>query len=144
MLTSERRAKLRTVTLGRASLTVLANDLTALLDAADERDRLADLRDQRQEMRHDAVGEASRRWPEGYIRASRWDGIMIDGERSIFEHIVFLDAGDVAQKAVNLRPRFGVGTGVRVRTPVGPLELDLAYGLKSRQFRLHLNVGFVW
>ena len=70
--------------------------------------------------------------------------IMIDGERSIFEHIVFLDAGDVAQKAVNLRPRFGVGTGVRVRTPVGPLELDLAYGLKSRQFRLHLNVGFVW
>ena len=33
---------------------------------------------------------------------------------------------------------------LRVRTPVGPLELDLAYGLKSRQFRLHLNVGFVW
>ena len=40
MLTPERRAELRTVTLGRASLTVLANDITALLDAADERDRL--------------------------------------------------------------------------------------------------------
>jgi translocation and assembly module TamA len=38
----------------------------------------------------------------------------------------------------------GVGTGVIVRTPVGPLEVDLAYGVKPRQFRLHLNVGFTW
>ena len=40
-LTPERRAELCNATLGRASLTVLANDLTALLNAADERDRLA-------------------------------------------------------------------------------------------------------
>ena len=40
-LTPERRAELRHAALGRASLTVLANDLVALLDAADERDQLA-------------------------------------------------------------------------------------------------------
>lgn len=70
--------------------------------------------------------------------------IMIDGKLSSFEHLVFLDAGDVAQQASTLRLRAGVGTGVRMRTPVGPLELDLAYGLKPRQFRLHLNLGFSW
>jgi translocation and assembly module TamA len=70
--------------------------------------------------------------------------IVLDGKLSSFEHIVFLDAGDVAQRAAALRLREGVGTGVRMRTPVGPLELDLAYGLKPHQFRLHLNLGFTW
>lgn len=36
----ERRAELRNASLGRDSLTALTNDLVALLDAADERDRL--------------------------------------------------------------------------------------------------------
>jgi len=44
-LTPERRAELRNAALGRASLTVLANDLAALLDAADERDRLLTVAD---------------------------------------------------------------------------------------------------
>lgn len=30
-----------------------------------------------------AAAEAGRRWPEGSIRGSRWDGITIDGERSL-------------------------------------------------------------
>ena len=30
-----------------------------------------------------AEEEAGRRWPEGSIRGSRWDGITIDGERSL-------------------------------------------------------------
>ena len=70
--------------------------------------------------------------------------IQSESYPGLFEHIVFLDVGDVAQRAANLRPRAGVGTGVIVRTPVGPLEVDLAYGFKPRQFRLHLNVGFSW
>jgi translocation and assembly module TamA len=37
-----------------------------------------------------------------------------------------------------------VGTGVRINSPVGPMELDLAYGLQSRAFRLHMNVGFTF
>jgi translocation and assembly module TamA len=70
--------------------------------------------------------------------------IQSESYPGLFEHIVFLDAGDIAQRPGNLRPRAGVGTGVIMRTPVGPLELDLAYGLKPRHFRLHLNVGFTW
>ena len=70
--------------------------------------------------------------------------IMRDGAPSGLEHTVFVDFGDVADKPKDLRPRFGVGTGVRVKTPVGPLQLDVAYGLKSHRFRLHLSVGFVF
>ena len=36
------------------------------------------------------------------------------------------------------------GTGVRLITPVGPMQLDIAYGLKSKDIRLHMNVGFVF
>jgi len=43
------------------------------------------------------------------------------------------------------RPRgWGVGTGVRYNSPVGPLQLDLAYGLETKRLRLHLNVGFTF
>lgn len=70
--------------------------------------------------------------------------IVRDGIPSGLEHTVFLDLGDVADKPQDLRPRFGIGTGVRVKTPVGPLQVDVAYGLKSKRVRLHLSVGFVF
>lgn len=62
----------------------------------------------------------------------------------LLEHTLFVDVGSVANRAGELRPHWGVGTGVRLITPVGPMELDLAYGLKTRQFRLHMSVGFVF
>jgi translocation and assembly module TamA len=31
--------------------------------------------------------------------------------------------------------------GVRYRSPVGPVKLDLAYGEEVRRVRLHLTVG---
>jgi len=34
-----------------------------------------------------------------------------------------------------------VGTGLRYASPVGPLRVDLAYGLRARRVRLHLSVG---
>jgi translocation and assembly module TamA len=37
-----------------------------------------------------------------------------------------------------------VGTGLRVRSPIGPLQIDLAYGFKVQQVRLHISVGFVF
>ena len=61
-----------------------------------------------------------------------------------WEHVVFIDGGAVADRARDLRPRWGVGTGVRYNSPVGPLQADLAYGLETRQWRLHLSVGFVF
>ena len=52
--------------------------------------------------------------------------------------------GGVANRASDLRAHWGVGTGVRLITPVGPMQLDIAYGLKSKRLRLHMNVGFVF
>jgi translocation and assembly module TamA len=35
----------------------------------------------------------------------------------------------------------GYGAGVRVRTPLGPFRLDLAYGQQVHQVRIHFSVG---
>jgi translocation and assembly module TamA len=61
-----------------------------------------------------------------------------------FEHTLFVDAGAVANQPGELDPRFGVGTGIRWRSPVGPLEAAIAYGVDKRRFRLHLTAGFVF
>ena len=70
--------------------------------------------------------------------------ITLKGRPSEFEHTVFIDAGAVADKPQDLSPSFGIGTGVRWRSLIGPLQIDLAYGLKVRQVRLHISVGFVF
>jgi translocation and assembly module TamA len=56
----------------------------------------------------------------------------------------FLDVGDVTDRYGTLRPAIGYGTGVRWRSPVGPLKLDLAYGEKVKSFRFHLSVGIAF
>ena len=63
------------------------------------------------------------------------------GQPSDWEHTVFIDAGAVANRPGDLKPRYGVGSGVRYNSPVGPLQLDLAYGLDTKRWRLHLSVG---
>ena len=62
----------------------------------------------------------------------------------LLEHTLFIDVGGVANRASDLRAHWGVGTGGRLITPVGPMQLDIAYGLKSKRLRLHMNVGFVF
>ncbi|MFN3716974.1 MAG: autotransporter assembly complex protein TamA [Thiobacillus sp.] len=54
---------------------------------------------------------------------------------------LFLDAGDAADALDNLSPVFGYGVGARYRSPVGPVNLDLAYGEDSGKFRLHFSLG---
>ncbi len=54
---------------------------------------------------------------------------------------VFIDAGRAADRFSDLTPAVGAGVGVRYRSPIGPVSLDLAYGEEVRKFRLHLNVG---
>lgn len=65
-----------------------------------------------------------------------------NGARSPWESVVFVDAGAVANMPGDLRPQWGVGAGMRYNSPVGPLQVDLAYGLGPKRLRLHLNVGF--
>ena len=66
------------------------------------------------------------------------------GNVTDFESTVFADAGAVADRVGDLSPQVGVGAGVRWRSPVGPLQADLAYGLKAKSVRLHLRLGFTF
>ena len=68
--------------------------------------------------------------------------IRIAGRTSDWESTLFVDAGAVANNASELRPRVGVGVGARWKSPVGPLQIDVAYGLDVQRLRLHMNVGF--
>jgi translocation and assembly module TamA len=70
--------------------------------------------------------------------------IVRNGVTTEWENTLFIDAGAVADKPQDLRPSVGVGTGVRWRSPIGPLQIDLAYGVKVKQVRLHVSVGFIF
>lgn len=54
---------------------------------------------------------------------------------------VFLDAGDAADRFGDLQPKLGYGFGIRWRSPVGPLRLDIAYGNEVQRWRMHFSVG---
>lgn len=57
---------------------------------------------------------------------------------------VFVDAGNAGDDWRSLGPVLGYGAGVRVRSPIGPLRLDVAYGQETRQARLHMSVGLAF
>jgi translocation and assembly module TamA len=61
-----------------------------------------------------------------------------------FENTFFMDVGAVGDKPQDFSPAIGIGTGLRWKSPIGPLQIDLAYGVKSKQIRLHTSVGFVF
>ena len=91
--------------------------------------------------------------PNGVIGPGRYMAVgSIEWQRPIrrngllteFENTFFVDAGSVGDKVKDMRVAVGVGTGVRWRSPIGPLQIDLAYGIKAKQLRLHTSVGFVF
>lgn len=53
----------------------------------------------------------------------------------------FVDAGRAADRFRDLKPAWGYGLGVRWRSPVGPLQLDWAWGEEVHRGRLHLSIG---
>jgi len=57
---------------------------------------------------------------------------------------VFVDAGNAADKPTDLEPALGYGVGLRVRTPIGPLRLDVAYGARAHGVRVHFSVGLAF
>lgn len=70
--------------------------------------------------------------------------ITVRGNTTDWENTLFLDAGTVTDSAEALTVRAGVGTGIRWRSPVGPVQADLAYGIQSKSLRLHLRLGFTF
>lgn len=56
----------------------------------------------------------------------------------------FVDHGDAANSLKDLKFVTGYGVGARWKSPVGPLNVDLAYGpdQDDRRYRVHFTVGF--
>jgi translocation and assembly module TamA len=65
-------------------------------------------------------------------------------QRPQFWYAAFIDAGNAANRWSEIDPAFGYGVGLRWRSPVGPLKLDLAYGQEVRKARVHLSVGIAF
>ncbi len=53
----------------------------------------------------------------------------------------FVDAGNATDSLPEFRFALGYGVGVRIRTPLGPFRLDVAYGQDVHEVRLHFSVG---
>ena len=53
----------------------------------------------------------------------------------------FVDAGDAYNDQFNAK--VGAGFGLRWRSPVGPIRVDIARGLNEpdQNFRLHISLG---
>ena len=70
----------------------------------------------------------------GSIEAIRWIG-------EAWGLAAFVDAGNAVDSLSDFHIAVGYGIGVRIRTPLGPFRLDLAYGQEVHQVRLHFPVG---
>jgi translocation and assembly module TamA len=93
------------------------------------------------------------RLPSGIIGPGRYMAVgSVEWQRPItsngrptdWENTLFIDAGGVADRPQELRASVGIGTGVRWKSPIGPLQINLAYGVNVKQLRLHTTVGFVF
>ena len=54
---------------------------------------------------------------------------------------VFYDAGTATDSWRDKQFFQGVGVGARWRSPVGPVNVDFAYGLRNKEFHPHLSLG---
>ncbi|MGK5076943.1 autotransporter assembly complex protein TamA [Janthinobacterium sp. HLX7-2] len=56
----------------------------------------------------------------------------------------FYDAGNAADTVKALTPKSGYGLGGRYKSPVGPINVDVAYGHAVQAYRLHFSLGFTF
>lgn len=57
----------------------------------------------------------------------------------------FYDAGNAADTVkAAMTPKSGYGLGGRYKSPVGPINVDVAYGHAVRAYRLHFSLGFTF
>ncbi|MCU6500600.1 autotransporter assembly complex protein TamA [Rugamonas sp. A1-17] len=57
---------------------------------------------------------------------------------------VFYDAGNAGDTFSALHPKSGYGAGGRWKSPVGPINVDVAYGHAVHKYRLHFSLGFTF
>jgi len=56
----------------------------------------------------------------------------------------FYDTGNAADSLSDIHPKSGYGLGARYKSPVGPINVDVAYGHAARKARLHFSLGFTF
>ena len=56
----------------------------------------------------------------------------------------FIDAGNAVDSLSNPHLALGYGIGGRVRTPLGPFRLDIAYGQDVQKVRIQFSVGLTF
>ncbi|MBC7490404.1 MAG: outer membrane protein assembly factor [Glaciimonas sp.] len=57
---------------------------------------------------------------------------------------VFYDIGIATDGWVNKEIKVGTGFGVRWHSPVGPINLDLAYGVQDKRIQPHISLGIAF
>jgi translocation and assembly module TamA len=57
---------------------------------------------------------------------------------------VFYDAGNAADSLKDIHPKSGYGVGARYKSPVGPINVDVAYGHAVKKARLHFSLVFTF
>jgi translocation and assembly module TamA len=78
-----------------------------------------------------------RRMAVGSVEYTHWIG---DG----WGVAAFFDAGNAWDDSKLLKIAKGFGVGPRVRTPIGPIRADIAYGQETKKLRLHFSVGYTF
>ncbi len=57
---------------------------------------------------------------------------------------LFFEAGDAYDDYEAMKLKRGYGMGARWRSPVGPINFDIAYGEAARSTRVHFSIGFAF
>ncbi len=57
---------------------------------------------------------------------------------------LFIDAGRAVSDWRDYSPAWGYGAGLRWRSPIGPLRIDLAWADELKKLRLHFSVGITF
>ncbi|HEY2257843.1 MAG TPA: BamA/TamA family outer membrane protein [Variovorax sp.] len=91
--------------------------------------------------------------PDGQVIAGRFLAVtsveyqrpvVYSGQLTPWESVAFVDVGAVADKPADFQAKVGVGVGARWASPVGPVQMDVAYGVQAHEFRLHFRLGFTF
>lgn len=88
---------------------------------------------------------------DGAVLGGRWLAVAgAEWQRWFTERVggaLFADVGDAADTRGALRPAVGVGAGLRLRSPVGPVAVDVARGLdadRGGRWRLHFAISLAF
>jgi translocation and assembly module TamA len=69
----------------------------------------------------------------------------LEYQQPVYRNILaaaFVDVGDAGDDTSQMKARLGTGIGMRWRSPIGPVNIDAAYGHTEKVLRLHLSVGY--